>query len=184
MFASDSSDIANIREATVEDAAGCAQVHVDSWRTTYVGIVPRDYLASLSHERREPAWKHLLSPGTPDFTYVAEVEGQGIVGFAGGGPEREGNREFPSELQGMYILQPWQRKGIGRRLTMVSAERLLAMGFSSMLLWALAENPAVSFYEALGGRVVGQRSAQIGGATLKELAYGWNDIASLVAAGP
>ena len=28
-----------IREARIEDAPGIAKVHVDSWRTTYAGIV-------------------------------------------------------------------------------------------------------------------------------------------------
>ena len=42
-----------IREASPTDAAAIARVHVDSWRTTYAGIVPADYLANLSYTRRE-----------------------------------------------------------------------------------------------------------------------------------
>lgn len=38
----------HIRKAAVEDAAAIAKVHVDSWRTTYKGIMPSDYLNSLS----------------------------------------------------------------------------------------------------------------------------------------
>jgi hypothetical protein len=35
-----------IREAFPTDAAALARVHVDSWRTTYAGIVPADYRSS------------------------------------------------------------------------------------------------------------------------------------------
>jgi hypothetical protein len=33
-----------IREAELYDAAAIAIVHVDSWRSTYRGIIPEDYL--------------------------------------------------------------------------------------------------------------------------------------------
>lgn len=41
------------RKAALEDAPGIANVHVDSWRSTYKGIVPDTYLASLSYENQE-----------------------------------------------------------------------------------------------------------------------------------
>ena len=47
---------AKVRRARVEDAAEIARVHVDSWRTTYAGLVPADHLASLSYERFEQNW--------------------------------------------------------------------------------------------------------------------------------
>jgi hypothetical protein len=50
-----------IREAKITDAAAIAKVHVDSWRTTYVGIVPTAYLAGLSHEQRAEEWRRTLS---------------------------------------------------------------------------------------------------------------------------
>jgi hypothetical protein len=41
-----------IREAAPADAPGIARVHVDTWRTTYQGIVPDQFLARLSYEAR------------------------------------------------------------------------------------------------------------------------------------
>ena len=41
----------HIREATLDDVPGIARVHVDTWRTTYPGIVPAEHLAGLSYER-------------------------------------------------------------------------------------------------------------------------------------
>jgi hypothetical protein len=53
-------------------------------------------------------------------------------------------------------------------------------------LWigCLAVNaPARCFYEALGGRVVGERDIQEHGFTLREVVYGWTDTRELVADG-
>jgi ribosomal protein S18 acetylase RimI-like enzyme len=39
-----------IRIASKEDIKGVSRVYVDSWRTTYRGLVPDDYLDELSYE--------------------------------------------------------------------------------------------------------------------------------------
>ncbi|WP_310739799.1 hypothetical protein [Oceanobacillus alkalisoli] len=41
-----------IRRADSKDATGIAKVHVDSWRATYKGIIPEDFLNNLSYEHR------------------------------------------------------------------------------------------------------------------------------------
>ena len=46
-----------IRLAAPEDARGIAQVQVESWNTTYPGIVPKSYLDSLDIKKREKIWK-------------------------------------------------------------------------------------------------------------------------------
>ncbi|MCY9076700.1 GNAT family N-acetyltransferase, partial [Bacillus inaquosorum] len=46
-----------LREAKVEDIKDIAKVHVDSWGTTYRGIVPADYLNSLNYKEFEDKWK-------------------------------------------------------------------------------------------------------------------------------
>ena len=62
-----------IREACIVDAAAITRIHVDSWRTTYAGIVPDEYLASQSYDRREQIWRtHLADRHRADFTFVAE----------------------------------------------------------------------------------------------------------------
>src|SRR5437879_13119833 len=60
-----------IREADCADAPAVSRVHVDSWRTTYRGIVPDDYLARLSYERRTNIWMRILSdPESREFHYT------------------------------------------------------------------------------------------------------------------
>ena len=173
-----------VREAGPADAAAIARVHVDSWRTTYCGIVPDDYLAQLSYAERERRWQSDLinaeSGQSAYFVYVAEDESGQIVGFASGGPERIGDPVYTGELYAIYILAAHQGNGMGRRLVQSLAARLVQAGMRSMLVWVLADNPSRHFYEALAGEPVRQQPIEIGGVMLDEVAYGWPDTSLLV----
>ncbi|NJM70806.1 MAG: GNAT family N-acetyltransferase [Scytonema sp. RU_4_4] len=171
-----------VREAKLNDALAIARVHVDTWRTTYCGIVPDDYLTSLSYKKRENSWVQILSTTQESnlFTYVTEDEVGQIVGFAAGGPERTKDSVYKGELYALYILKTYQRQGIGHRLTQTLVRRLYESGFHSMLVWVLADNPACGFYQALGGQKVYEKQDEIGGRILNEIAYGWTDTLALI----
>ena len=173
---------ARIRAAVPADAGSIARVHIDSWQTTYEGIVPAEYLADLSYVDRELRWKRILTSDQPAATtFVAESESGDIAGFAHSGPEREGNATYRGELYAIYLLQEHQGRGLGRRLVSTAAQGLLDCGLTSMLLWVLEDNHrACRFYESLGGQQVSLKIIEIGGKDLVELSYGWTDINALV----
>jgi GNAT superfamily N-acetyltransferase len=171
-----------IRLAQPSDADACARVHVDTWRSAYKSIMPGEVLDKLSHEKRAEEWRRCLSDAaSASFTFIAESEGL-IVGFATGGPERDGNAAYKGELWTIYILEKWQRKGIGRQLTLAVAQNLQRRGFNSMLIWVFKDNPNRTFYERLGGVTAGERVLEIGGKKLIEVAYGWDDLSALLVA--
>jgi GNAT superfamily N-acetyltransferase len=170
-----------IRPATPTDAAAIARVHVDSWRTTYAGIVPADYLDHLSYAQREQFWHDIFAnPAPSGCVYVAEHDTGALLGFASGGPERSGDTVYRGELYAIYLLARYQRQGLGRRLTLAVAQRLLQCGLPSMLIWVLAANPGRAFYAALGGQPVYEKNVTIGAAQLREVAYGWPDLHGFV----
>lgn len=172
-----------IRQAEQDDAQGIAEVHVASWRATYQGIVPDEYLARLSAEQRTRYWTETLAEGT-EIIYVAVVEAgesEHIVGFASGGGQRDGDvSTYDGELYAVYSLREYHGQGIGQRLVRTVAEQLAQAGFNSMLVWVLADNPSRGFYERLGGQFVREKAIDIGGTTLTEAAYGWPDIRVLL----
>ena len=170
-----------IREAVPADAGPMTRVHIDTWRTAYAGIVPAEHLAGLSYSDREAVWVQILTRHQPaECNFVAETGSGEIVGFAGGGPEREGDRTYRGELYAVYLLREHQRRGVGRRLACAVARGLLSAGFDSMLLWVLEDNRAARrFYESLGGEQVGRKTIAVGGAGLVEVSYGWKDITGL-----
>lgn len=162
-----------IREARPEDAAAIARVHVDSWRTTYRGLVPDEVLANLRYDERENNWIGILRDQTK-FTYVADENG--VVGFANGGPERSKTVDYDGELYAIYLLESHQRRGIGRALVSAFAGRLAKEGYRSMLVWVLVDNPFRKFYEALGGVEVKRKKHRVHGVMLDEVSYGWKEI--------
>jgi ribosomal protein S18 acetylase RimI-like enzyme len=167
-----------IRPGKLEDAAGIALVHVESWKSTYRGIVPESYLAALDAESRTAMWKgQLVSDDSSIF--VAEDE-SGIVGFAASGRLRESVGSYDAELYAIYLLRARQRQGVGRMLTHALAGSLRARGYKSMLVWVLEQNPSVGFYKKLGGIQVAEKSVEIGGTLLPEVAFGWPNIDRLM----
>lgn len=169
-----------IRAATVADARGIAEVHVGGWRESYAGIVPDGYLAALSVEERERMWaRGLGDPDHPSFVYVAEDDAGSTVGFASGGPRRDGDPAYAGELYAIYLLRACQGQGAGRRLMAAVARRLAESDIRSMLLWVFAENPARRFYESLGGQYLAEQQFELGGRMLTEVAYGWRDTSAL-----
>src|SRR5258708_1679353 len=174
-----------IRKAVPADARAIAEVHVQSWRETYPGVVPADVIAALSVEEREKAWAENLLEGPPHFrfTFVVDLPGPGIVGFAAGGALRKAQgpgdsvdpallERYSGELQAIYLLKAHQKSGLGRKLFMAVCAELKKRGHSNMLIWVLKDNPTREFYGRMGGREVAEKTIQIG-APLVELAYGF-----------
>ncbi len=173
-----------IRQPTLDDAFEIARVHAESWQTAYRGIVPDEFLDSIEVDVwAERHRRNMAEDPAGLVSYVAVIESE-IVGWALGGPNREEYLDYAGELFTIYLLPGHLRRGIGRKLIAVVAESLLGLGFESMLVWVLAENwPARKFYEAQGGIYLGEQAITIGGASLKEVSYGWKDVRALLTEG-
>jgi len=141
----------NLRRAQAKDAPVLAQVHVDSWRAAYQGLVPDSFLKGFTYKKREQAFQRALESGEEE-TYVLEGNGDAI-GILTVGPSRDEDIDSASigELWGIYISPRYWRRGIGRMLVQ-EAERLLrARGCLEIVLWVLEGNTdARYFYEAMG----------------------------------
>lgn len=160
----------SIRAATQHDAVEISHVHVLSWRTTYAGIVPDEYLAALNEAERVPLWREWLTRDVQ--VYIADLDGK-VIGFISGGPIREPVQNYDAELFAIYLLQPAQRHGIGTALLRELAGSLISKGFTSMAVWVLERNPSRHFYVKSGAQLVTSKEIEIGGAMLSEVAYGW-----------
>jgi ribosomal protein S18 acetylase RimI-like enzyme len=168
-----------IRSASEEDIPAIARVHVESWKMAYRGIVADSFLDGLSYPKHEARHQRLMSQVGAIY-FVAEMPGDGIVGFLSGGPEPSGDLGFPAELYAIYMLEEHRRHGIGLALVRQWAARLRQVDMNSALVWVLAENtPAKAFYERLGARYLRESTIEIGHVPLRELAYGWDDLSAI-----
>ena len=168
-----------IREAKLDDAPRIAWVHLESWKTTYPGIIPQAYIDSLQVENGTKNWQERLAAADGPVVFVAEDEA-GIFGFAAGGAIVHPVPGFEGELGAIYLLATHQKQGAGAALVRRIAGALVERGFANMIVWVLRDNSACRFYERMGGVRIAEQGIQIGGVTLPEVAYGWRDVRSLV----
>jgi ribosomal protein S18 acetylase RimI-like enzyme len=171
-----------IRPARLEDARSIARLDVETWRTTYAGVLSAAYLVGLSERRRELGWRAVILREPRDVR-VAIEDGGAIWGFGSCGPNR-GDRQFAGEVFTLYVAPDWQNQGIGRRLLTALFRRLVATGRPSAILWVLRDNPSRFFYERLGARQVRHRTLAVGGGAVEAVAYGWRDLPGYLAAVP
>ena len=168
----------HIRQAAPADATAIAHVQVESWRTTYKGIVPDTFLAAMNEEARTESWQPQLADAAI-LIFVACDE-TGVVGFIAGGAIRDPAEDYDAELYAIYLLQQKQQQGAGRALVRALATSLHAQGLRKMIVWALEANPAVEFYKRLGAIPVTTKIIHIGGKDLPDLALGWTSLSSLL----
>ena len=103
----------SIRPAVVEDAPAIAQVHVESWKTTYKGIFPESLFDRLSVSDRTRFWNETIAKPSARFVTLVVCNDAGrVVGFVCGGPERTGKLGCDGELQAMYLLEGVRRQGL------------------------------------------------------------------------
>jgi ribosomal protein S18 acetylase RimI-like enzyme len=169
-----------IRPAATTDCRAIAEVHVAAWQETYGGLMPPAVVGRQDVGDRETQWRRTLErdPRLSDV-FVAEQDGA-VVGFIASGPCRTDTLKCDGEIYAVYLLRAHQRRGAGTALCRAAALRLRERGMTSVALWVLRENtPARRFYERAGATILSERTMTEAGATLVELAYGWDDLAAL-----
>ena len=132
-----------------------------SWRETYKGIFPDEYLDSLRPEDRESWWSDLISkPGRTFHVLVVEDHEGRVVGVSLAGR---------SSSEGLQLAEVWQiylepaawGRGFGRALFGETVTRLRTDGFVEALLWVGTTNQrARRFYEAAGWHHTGAEKTE------------------------
>ncbi|AXF57309.1 GNAT family N-acetyltransferase [Salicibibacter kimchii] len=158
-----------IREMKEGDAYGIAYVHVDSWNTTYQGIVPQGYLERLQVGEQEQKWETILHeyPGKSNYGLVAVNDESEIVGFAicDQADEKE---PVDGELNAIYIHENDQQHGIGRALLRHVLANFREKGWETFLTVALVDNPSFPFYEKLNPHYLRLDTWKVDGVELQE----------------
>lgn len=166
-----------VRVAAPSDGPGMSQVWAATIRVDYRGLVSDEVLermvqGALRGGKYEP-WLAAPTPGTTIL--VAAEKGGVIVGYVVATPAEEPHPpEFTGEIGAIYVLPDHQRQGIGRRLFSDVMRYLGGQGHSGVLLWTRENRMSRKFYEAMGGRVVDQRTKSTPSGEVPIVAYGWN----------
>jgi hypothetical protein len=88
-----------------EDAEGIAKVHINSWKSTYKGIISDDFLNKLTIENGSKRWRgRLENPSEKYQILIAEDNQQQIIGFIDGVQNRGEKDKYDAEVYSFYLL--------------------------------------------------------------------------------
>ncbi len=146
-----------IRSAVASDARPIATLHASVWRETYKNLAPPEILAKLDVTHRLNTWERHLNTPRPQHHILLATQANTIVGFTLFGPATNPVFGTRPEVKHLYVDRKCQGAGIGKQLLQAAFHQLLADGFSTAALaTAKGNTPALAFYQAMGGKLIGQ----------------------------
>jgi len=166
-----------VRAARHEDAQAVARVYIDSWHDTYPAILPTELLRAMTPKGQTSRWRAAIVAGGRERVLVAECPQHGVVGMTSFGPAQDKALGYDGEVYTLYVAPDFFNLGIGTLLLRSAFGALHSAGFTSCVIWAHARNPLRFFYEAMGGRLVAERSRRMLGTAVPEAAFGWQRLA-------
>jgi GNAT superfamily N-acetyltransferase len=171
--------ISLVRPGRLADAPAIARIELETWRTTYAGMLPDRVLLNMSERRQTASWMSFLR-NRPDDVRIAQTARGTITGFGNCGAQRNSALDFAGEIYTLYVTPDEQGKGTGRSILLALFSRLVAMDHGSALVWVVSANPSRYFYERLGGVQVMRKPIHVGGEPVEAVAYGWRDLAAVL----
>jgi len=144
-----------------------SKIYEESWKCAYKGIIPQDYLDSIS----EGYWA--LKLDKHGWNTLVCVNNGRIVGTSSFYKSRFEQFHDWGEVISIYLLPDYMGKGYGRILMESAISELKKRGYEDIFLWVLEENiRARHFYEHFGFSLTDDfLDDNIGGKNLREVRY-------------
>jgi ribosomal protein S18 acetylase RimI-like enzyme len=151
-------------------------VHVRAWQAAYRGgLMPDDYLDSLSAEERAEMWRTALEQplGPRRARFVVEDTSGMVIGFILVGPQDGDDETTTGQLFAINVDPEHWGTGTGGRLHDAGVDALAEAGFDRAVLWVHPDNTrARSFYASRGWQSDEvTRQAEVLGVEVPEVRY-------------
>ncbi|PZS35409.1 MAG: N-acetyltransferase [Pseudonocardiales bacterium] len=167
----------SVRPARQDDVAEIARIQVETWRASYLAILPASVIESLSVELAQQAWQQAVAaPPTPRHHVLVAQEQQAVVGFVAFGPADDLEPADPdpeaTAALGPLLVEPrWGRRGHGSRLLAAAVDLARVDAMARAIAW-IPEGDVVSraFLESAGWAPDGlARALDTGAGELREI---------------
>lgn len=151
------------KKADENDVYGVEYVSAHSWKETYSGLLPDEWL----NKRIENIDKNIEN--TKNFLqnfdgkYIVAKDNDKVVGILTYGPSKDERYNDYGHLEAIYVLKEYQGYGIGKELFKLAVNRLKEMGYSKMKLECMIGNDTLNFYKKYLGEVSETIDYQING---------------------
>lgn len=162
------------RLAGPTDAAAIADLHTQSWRQTYRGILLDAYLDGNIAEERYAVWtKRLTNPADNQRVLVAEEDDQ-LGGFVC--LFLDENPGLGTLIDNLHVAPPLKGQGVGAGLLREAVRLMIPQATQPGFHLAVyeANQAAIHFYERMGGtNVRREEHDNPGGGRAINLRYAW-----------
>lgn len=133
-----------VRYVKEDEAKQIGRIYCESWKSGYKGIIPDDYLDSLTTESCTPKNISIAK----NLVILDDGVCVGVCNISAG---RDISMSHYGEICALYLLPDYFGKGFARPLFEVAVKELCNKGFNCQYLWVLTDNiRARRFYEKNG----------------------------------
>ena len=163
-----------IREANTSDAARIVRIHLNSWRSTYSNVFPKEVFDKQESEynTRVENIKNAIEKGSSNYALLEEDNM--VKAFICYGDARGDKYNDYKEIYSIYIEDNNQKNGYGTKLIKYCFNIFKKDGYKRVIIRCLKENTANAFYQKIGGKVVELESSNIHGIDINEFVYEFN----------
>ncbi|MFC6633201.1 GNAT family N-acetyltransferase [Microbulbifer taiwanensis] len=137
----------NLRNAVQTDAQEIAEIHVNSWKSAFDGLMPEGYINGFTMSSRIEEWQSTIRTNT-ESVVVAE-RGNQIVGFMSYFVHPENTETI--ELSKLYLCPNFYGQRLGSKFITHLERESQALGVKTIKLYVLDNNEAaIQFYSKHG----------------------------------
>lgn len=160
-----------IREANTSDAERIVRIHLNSWRSTYSNVFPKEVFdkQESEYDTRVENIKKAISEGTSNYALLEEDNM--VKAFICYGDARGDKYKDYKEIYSIYIEDNNQKKGYGTKLIKYCFNIFKDNGYKRVIIRCLKENTANEFYQKIGGKVVELEYSSVHGIDITECVY-------------
>lgn len=169
-----------IRKGYPEDLEEITYVNRKSWKTTYPNIIEQEFLNNLSltiPEKELESKKQEVRDGKAK--YIVAQDNDKIVGMLKYIKTNNKNYEDTAEIQALYLLEDYQKQGIGKKMVNIATKEMSKENYKHMIIGCINENPSNEFYKKIGGKHIGKRDFVINDTVYQENIYYYEDISMI-----
>ncbi len=160
-----------IINAGVQDADTLGLLISECWRQAYAGIIPDDYLKTVTPEKRAERFRTDI-PLNPDVEYdliFVDTQPAGLMILM---QCRDEDLPDAGDLTAIYFLSPYWGKGLGQAAIEYALQWFQSASYKQAVIWVLAENQrARKFYEKNGFYLDGAKKTMDFGKELSVVRY-------------
>jgi ribosomal protein S18 acetylase RimI-like enzyme len=166
-----SSNVFSVRAATLRDARAIADLHVSAGRLAYQGVLPEEYLRTLTVEKRLAYWREAIEYLEPQV--LVATDANKIVGFVAFDRSRDpGTPSTTGEIWAIYVAATHLQQGVGLALWDAARDGLQDEGCTRVTVWLpLAAERTLRFFDLAGFKreLPSAKTVAMGGVKVEEI---------------